>query len=112
MTDRSRTTQTNLQEVTARNKTARHIIAGFATATPTLTEAWRHVEAALEDTPALAREIRRLRTELARTRLGNANLAAAALATFAALREGEADPLMYLRDELHVQGYGPEQGRA
>jgi predicted metal-dependent hydrolase len=104
--------RTDLQEVTTRNKTARYIVAGFSAATPTLTEAWRHVEAALNDTPAMVREVRRLRTELARTRLGRANLAAAALATFAALREGEGDPLLYLRDELHAQGYDVEQGRA
>jgi hypothetical protein len=112
VTNRSSTSRTNLQEVTTRNNTARHIVAGFSEATPTLTEAWRHVEAALHDTPALTREIRRLRGELARARLRRANLAAAALATFAALREGEGDPLLYLRDELHAQGYDTEQGRA
>ncbi|GAB3429142.1 hypothetical protein [Flindersiella endophytica] len=49
-------------------------------------------------------ETNELRAVLALTRLAYANLAAAARATLAAADEGEADPLYYLRDELHAGG--------
>jgi hypothetical protein len=90
----------DLQEVADRNNTARHIVAGFSSATPTLADIWRYIEDALNDTPALSAEITRLATELRDTRLDRANLLAAARATLSAALEGEPDPLSYLRDEL------------
>ena len=90
----------DLQEVANRNDAARHIIAGFSTAMPTLADIWRYLETALNDTLALSAEITRLTTELRDTRLDRANLLAAARATLGASLEGESDPLSYLRDEL------------
>jgi hypothetical protein len=97
----------NLLEVTARNENAHHIVAGCATALPTLTDMWRNLHDALDDTPALAAEITRLSTELGRTRLDRANLRAAMRATLAAHADGEPDPMWYLRDALN----GPETAR-
>lgn len=90
----------NLEEVTAKNTAARHIVAGFATAMPALAEIWQYLEDALSDVPALAAQITRLSAELKDTRLDRANLLAAARATIAACHDGEPDPLSYLRDEL------------
>jgi S-DNA-T family DNA segregation ATPase FtsK/SpoIIIE len=90
----------DLEGVETRNDTARHIVAGFATAMPTLADIWRYLEDAFNDVPALAAEITRLSAELQGTRLDRANLLAAARATIAAYHEGESDPLSYLRDEL------------
>jgi len=95
------------QEIANRNNTARHIIAGFSAAAPTLAEIWQHLEAALADVPILAAEITRLRDELAGTRLDRANLLAAARAVVSAHLDGEPDPLSYLRDELQVRGKLP-----
>ena len=97
----------DLEEITARNQTARHMIAGFSTAIPTLAEIWQHLEAALADTPTLSAEITRLHAELADTRLDRANLLAAARAVITAHRDGEPDPLSYLRDELAARGQLP-----
>ena len=90
----------DLQEVANRNNAARHIIAGFSTAMPTLADIWRHLESALNDTPALSAEITRLTVELRDARLDRANLLAAARATLSASLDGQSDPLSYLRDEL------------
>jgi hypothetical protein len=90
----------DLEEIATRNKTARQIVAGFSTVTPTLAEIWRTLEAALADSPALSAEITRLRDELADTRLDQANLLAATRAVISAHLDGEPDPLSYLRDEL------------
>jgi hypothetical protein len=90
----------DLQEVTTRNDTARQIIAGFSADMPTLSEVWRHLQAALQDTPVLVTEIAKLSAELKESRLDRANLLAAARATIAAQSDGEADPLYYIRDEL------------
>ncbi len=90
----------DLQEVANRSNAARHIIAGFSAAMPTLADIWRHLESALDDTPALSAEIARLTAELRATRIDRANLLAAARATLSASLEGESDPLSYLRDEL------------
>jgi hypothetical protein len=87
-------------EVTTRNDIARDIIAGFAAVTPTLAGAWRLVDAALADLPAVLADLRRARTELELVRLDRANLLAVIRATLAADAEGEPDPLSYLRDEL------------
>ena len=88
----------DLPEVATRNRTARHIVAGFSAA-----DIWRYLDTALADIPALSAEITHLRAELSGARLDLANLAAAALATFAAHYDGEPDPLSYLRDELQAQ---------
>jgi hypothetical protein len=100
----------DLPEVVTRNRTARHIVAGFSAAFPTLADIWQYLDTALADSPALSVEITRLHTDLADARLNLANLAAAALATLTAHRDDEADPLSYLRDELHAQGFGSHRG--
>lgn len=92
----------NLPEVNARNESARHIIAGCAAAMPTLTDMWRNLRDALDDTLALAAEITRLSAELARIRLDRANLRAAMRATLTAHADGEPDPMWYLRDALNA----------
>ena len=97
----------DLEEIAARNQTARHVIAGFSTAMPTLAEIWRQLSAVLADTPALSAEITRLRDELAGTRLDRANLLAAARAVITAHLDGEPDPLSYLRDEVAARGQLP-----
>jgi len=91
-----------------RNHAARDIVSGFATATPTLAPAWEHIQAALADARALATEVARLAAELAAARLGRANAVAAMRATIAAQRDGEPDPLYYLRDELNAAQSVPE----
>ena len=90
----------NLQEVAGRNNNARHIVAGCASAMPTLADMWRYLHDALNDTTALSAEITRLSAELAATRLDRANLLAAMRAALTADADGEPDPMGYLRDEL------------
>ncbi len=90
----------NLREIETRNRNARHIITEFSTALPTLTEVWRYLHTALADTPRLLAEVQRQRADITGIRLDRANLLAAIRATLAAHREGERDPLAYLRDEL------------
>jgi ABC-type transporter Mla subunit MlaD len=90
----------DLEEVATRNESARHTIAGFSIAMPTLAEIWQYLDDALTDVPTLSAEIDRLSSELRNARLDRANLIAAARATIAAHRDGEPDPLAYLRDEL------------
>ena len=102
----------DLREVQIRNESARHVIAGFSMTTPALTEIWQQLQDALSDTPALTAEMTRLSDELYGARLDQANLAAAARATLAAYNEGEPDPLSYLRDELHAQGFGTQRRQA
>jgi hypothetical protein len=87
-------------EITTRNDIARDIIAGFAAVTPTLAGAWRLIDAALADLPAVFADVGRLLAELEAVRLDRANLLAAIRATLAADAEGEPDSLGYLRDEL------------
>jgi len=58
------------------------------------------VRTALADIPVMLAELRRLATLLAWTRTELANLLAAGRATLAAGRDGENDPLSYLRDEV------------
>jgi hypothetical protein len=93
-------TDINLQEVNTRNESARHIIAGFATAMPALTDIWQYLHDALLDALLLAGEITRLSAELQQARLDRANLLAAMRSALAAHAEGETDPMWYLRDEL------------
>jgi hypothetical protein len=90
----------DLEEISTRSNHARQIIAGFASAMPTLNEIWRYLDQALTDVLALAAQITRLSAELRHTRLDRANLLAAIRATLAAYADGEPDPLAYLRDEL------------
>ncbi len=101
-------TSVNIPEVMVRNSAARDIVAGFASATPTLAAAWRHVEAALADCAALAADVARLAEELRAARLERANLAAAMRATLAADSDGETDPLWYLRDALNAVRSAPQ----
>jgi hypothetical protein len=67
------------------------------------TTALRTITAALNMIPSLIAEVRNLRGRLARTLADLHNLIAAARATLSAHNDGEADPLYYLRDELHAQ---------
>jgi hypothetical protein len=90
----------DIPEVMSRNQAARDIVSGFARATPTLSDAWQHIETALADTQELATEVTRLSAELAAARLWHANALAAMRATTGAQRDGEPDPLYYIRDEL------------
>lgn len=98
-----RTYRIALEEITARNLTARHLIAGFSADMPALAEFWRNLDAALSDNLALSAEVSQLTSDLAATRLDRANLLAAIRASLAADSDGEADPLWYLRDELHAR---------
>jgi len=102
----------HLHEAEVRAVAARHIANGISLAIPELADLCRKVSGSVNDIPALASEVRCLRRDLARTRLGCANLAAASRATVAAWCNGESDPLSYLRDELDAQGYGDQQGPA
>ena len=93
---------TDLQQISTRNANARHIVAGCASALPTLAGMWHELDDALTDAATLAAQLTRLSADLERTRLEAANLRAAMRATLAAYAEGEQDPLWYLRDELNV----------
>jgi hypothetical protein len=84
----------------SRNQAVCDIVTGFASATPTLSTAWQRIEAALADARDLATEVTRLSAELAAARLSHANALAAMRATIGAQRDGEPDPLYYIRDEL------------
>lgn len=109
MPDTSPHISINLEEVTARNQAARHAVAGFSKAMPTLAEIWRLLENALSDVPALSAEVTRLSAEVQHARLDRANLLAAARATIAAYHDGEPDPLSYLRDELDANSSGSQR---
>ena len=101
--------RTDLDEIAARNQTARHMIAGFSAEMPMLADFWRHLDTALADNLTLCAEITRLNAELAATRLDRANLAAAMRAAIAAHADGEPDPLYYLRDELAARQLPPQR---
>ncbi len=90
----------DLQQISTRNDQARHIVAGCASAMPTLAVMWQTLHDALSDTVALSAQVTRLSAELDRTRLDRANLQAAIRAALAAQADGEPDPMWYLRDEL------------
>jgi hypothetical protein len=92
----------DIPEVINRNSAARDIVAGFATASPTLSPAWQAIQAALADARDLAAEVARLSAELAAAHLDHANALAAMRAAIGAQRDGESDPLYYLRDELEA----------
>ena len=93
-------TPIDLDAVYARHDTARRVVAGFAAATPALTEIWQQLDRALDDIPALGAIVARLSAELTDTGLDRPTLLAAIRATIEADADGEADPLAYLRDEL------------
>jgi hypothetical protein len=67
----------------------------------------RKIIHALDLIPALTAQVRRLSSRLARALTDLGNLTAAARATLGAQRDGEHDPLYYLRDELRAQGQLP-----
>jgi hypothetical protein len=102
---------TDLQQISTRNEQARHIVAGCASAIPTLADMWRHLHDALNDTAALSAQVTRLSAELKRTRLDRADLRAAIRATLAAHADGEPDPMWYLRDELNAPESLPADSR-
>jgi hypothetical protein len=62
---------------------------------------------AVADIPVLLAEIDRVNSLFFLARILHANLAAAGYATIAADRDGEDDPLWYLRDELRTIGKIP-----
>jgi hypothetical protein len=103
MTNPHPNSSTDLEQITARNQTARHMIAGFCAEMPVLADFWRHLDTALTDNLTLSAEVARLNADLAATRLDRANLIAAIRAAIAAHAEGEPDPLYYLRDELNAR---------
>ena len=92
----------SLHQISTRSTHARHIVAGCASALPTLAGMWHELDDALTDTATLAARITRLSADLERTRLEAADLRAAMRATLAAYADGEQDPLWYLRDELNA----------
>lgn len=100
----------DVPEVMNRNSAARDILAGFATAAPTLSPAWQVIQAALTDARALAAEVARLSAALGAARLDRANALAAMRAALAADSDGEDDPLSYLRDEFQAVHNAPETG--
>jgi hypothetical protein len=113
MTNPQPHSRTDLEEIAARNQTARHMIAGFAAEMPALAEFWRHLDTALAGNLTLCTEVARLNAELAAARLDKANLLAASRATLAAHADGEPDPLYYLRDEMDArQTPAQRHGRA
>ncbi len=96
-------TSNSYAEITTRNDIARDIIAGFASAAPTLAGVFGFVDSALADVPAVLAELQRTRAELEAARLDRANLLAAMRATIGAHADGEPDSLYYLRDELQAR---------
>ncbi|MEU7746834.1 hypothetical protein [Nonomuraea sp. NPDC049158] len=99
---------TDLQEVATRNNTAAQLLAALTRDPLPLLPIWAYVISALDDIEALIDEITGLRAELASIRHQRANLLAAIRATLAAERDGDDDPLYYVRDELHAQTH-PDQ---
>jgi hypothetical protein len=70
------------------------------------------IATALDAIPGLCQEVQHLRVTLNLASLDHANLIAAARSTLVAERDGEPDPLWYLRDELaeRRQFPGPHGG--
>ncbi len=111
------TERPDLLEAISRNSHARRIVTGFSRATPTLADLWQQIDHSLSDVPILTAEITRLNGQLRAVWLDRANLAAAGRATLAASRDGDPDPLAFLRAELAAQGFleeheGQNQRRA
>jgi hypothetical protein len=107
VTNRPNVIKVDLQEAAARNLTARDVLAELSITIPPLSGVWRLLDAALADTPILSAEIIRLAAHLLDQRRSLADLLAAARATLTASRDGEPDPLYYLRDELAARGQLP-----
>jgi len=108
----------DLQQINTRNDQARHVVAGCASAMPTLADMWRHLDDALNDAvllsaqvTQLSAQVKRLSAELDRTRLEGANLRAAMRAALAAHADGEPDPMWYLQDELNAPESLPADSR-
>lgn len=101
--------QVNVQEVRTRSLSAREILSSLSDAMPSIEDLWARLYAALADVPQLLSEISRLSSLLVKVRRDRANLAAAGRATLRADRDGEPDPLYYLRDELRAQGHLPPE---
>ncbi|WP_132507983.1 hypothetical protein [Nonomuraea diastatica] len=78
-------------------------MAALAQAPLPLRLTWAYVISALDDIDALIDEVTGLRAELSSVRYQRANALAAMRATLAADRDGDDDPLYYVRDELHAQ---------
>ena len=74
-----------------------------AETTRTLAALWT----AAADIPVLLAEVGRLHSLLILARIRHADLTAAARAVIAAERDGENDPLWYIRDELAINGKLP-----
>jgi hypothetical protein len=108
--DPPRAGRPDLQEAISRNDHARRIVTGFSRATPDLADLWQQVDHSLSDVPVLVAEITRLDGQLRAVRLDRANLAAAARATLAASRDGDRDPLAFLRAELAAQHFLDDGG--
>jgi ABC-type transporter Mla subunit MlaD len=108
MTNTPHVSSVFLQEANDRSQTARRIVSVFSHATPALASSWQQIHSALSDTPVLTAEIRHLHDELGSARLERANMAAAGRATLTSHRNGDRDPLSYLRDELTAQGFWRE----
>ena len=100
-----RTERPDLLEAITRNSHARHIVTGFSRTTPTLADLWQQIDRSLSDVPILTAEINRLDGQLRAVRLDRANLAAAGRAVLGASRDGDPDPLSFLRAELVAQGF-------
>jgi hypothetical protein len=71
------------------------------------TRAYAALWAAAADIPVLLAEIGRLESLLTLARVRHADLTAVARAAVAAERDGENDPLWYIRDELAANGTLP-----
>jgi phage tail protein X len=65
------------------------------------------ITAALDAVPGLCQEVQSLRAVLELARLDHANLVAAARSALIAERDGEPDPMWYIRDELAGRGQFP-----
>lgn len=98
----------DLQEVANRNYTAAQLLAALTRDPLPLLPIWAHVIAALDDIESLIDEVTGLRAELASIRHQRANALAAMRATLAANRDGDDDPLYYVRDELHAQTHADQ----
>ncbi|QXJ20629.1 hypothetical protein AGRA3207_001377 [Actinomadura graeca] len=107
MSDSSEQLKIDLQEVRARNLTAREILSALSDAMPSAGDLWLRLNSALGDISALISETTRLVAALAKVRRDRANLVAAGRATLNAAHDAEPDPLYYLRDELRAQGHLP-----
>jgi septal ring factor EnvC (AmiA/AmiB activator) len=99
---------TDLQEVAHRNNIAAQLLAALTRNPLPLLPVWAHVIAALDDIETLIDEVTGLRAELASIRYQRANLLAAIRATLAADRDGDDDPLYYVRDELQAQTHADQ----